>query len=44
MDHYADDPAALIAHLDLKDAIHVGGGEVAHYLARHGENRAAKAA
>src|SRR6202167_4009454 len=48
MDHYADDLAALTAHLDLKDAIHVGhstgGGEVVHYLARHGEGRVAKAA
>jgi non-heme chloroperoxidase len=47
MDHYADDLAALTAHLDLKNAIHIGhstgGGEVAHYLARHGESRAAKA-
>jgi non-heme chloroperoxidase len=48
MDHYADDLAAVVEHLDLHDAIHVGhstgGGEVTHYLARHGEDRAAKAA
>ena len=48
MDHYADDLAALTAHLDLKNAIHVGhstgGGEVVHYMARHGESRVAKAA
>jgi len=48
MDHYADDLAALTTQLDLKNAIHVGhstgGGEVVHYLARHGESRAAKAA
>ncbi len=48
MDHYADDLAALTAHLDLKDAVHVGhstgGGEVVHYLGRHGESRVAKAA
>ncbi|RAK59877.1 alpha/beta hydrolase [Phenylobacterium hankyongense] len=47
MDHYADDLAALTAHLDLRDAVHVGhstgGGEVAHYLGRHGESRVAKA-
>ncbi|WP_237762234.1 alpha/beta fold hydrolase [Legionella shakespearei] len=47
MDHYADDLAVLVAHLDLKDAIHIGhstgGGEVVHYLARHGESRAVKA-
>src|SRR5205085_4448924 len=47
MDHYADDLAALTAHLDLKGAIHVGhstgGGEVVRYLARHGDSRVAKA-
>src|SRR5262249_54748185 len=48
MDHYADDLAAVTAHLDLQNAIHVGhstgGGEVARYLGRHGESRVAKAA
>jgi non-heme chloroperoxidase len=43
-----DDLAAVTAHPDLKDAIHVGhstgGGEVVHYIARHGESRVAKAA
>src|SRR6266536_2614302 len=47
MDHYADDLAALTAYLDLQDAVHVGhstgGGEVVHYIARHGESRVAKA-
>src|SRR6188474_3557333 len=47
MDTYADDLAALTAHLNLKNAIHVGhstgGGEVTHYLGRHGESRVAKA-
>jgi non-heme chloroperoxidase len=46
MDHYADDLATVTEHLDLHDAIHVGhstgGGEVAHYIARHGESRVAK--
>src|ERR1700749_2671381 len=48
MDHYADDLAAGVNHLDLKNVIHVGhstgGGEVVHYLARHGESRVVKAA
>jgi non-heme chloroperoxidase len=47
MDHYADDLEALTSHLNLKNAVHVGhstgGGEVAHYLGRHGESRVAKA-
>ena len=48
MDHYADDLAALTEKLNLKNAIHVGhstgGGEVVHYIARHGQARVAKAA
>jgi non-heme chloroperoxidase len=48
MDHYADDLAAVTAHLELENAIHVGhstgGGEVVRYIARHGERRVAKAA
>jgi non-heme chloroperoxidase len=48
LDHYADDLAAVTAHLDLKDAIHVGhstgGGEVIRYLARRGEKGVTKAA
>jgi non-heme chloroperoxidase len=48
MDHYADDLASVTTHLDLKNVIHVGhstgGGEVVHYLARHGESRVVKAA
>jgi len=47
MDHYADDLATLTAHLNLRKAIHIGhstgGGEVARYIARHGESRVAKA-
>jgi len=47
MDTYADDLAALFEKLDLLDAIMVGhstgGGEVAHYLGRHGTRRVAKA-
>jgi non-heme chloroperoxidase len=47
MDTYADDLAALVNQLDLKDVIHIGhstgGGEVAHYIGRHGTKRVAKA-
>jgi non-heme chloroperoxidase len=47
MDTYADDLAALVEALDLRDAIHVGhstgGGEVARYIGRHGTSRVAKA-
>jgi non-heme chloroperoxidase len=47
MDTYAADAAAVVQHLNLKDAIHIGhstgGGEVARYVARHGKGRVAKA-
>jgi non-heme chloroperoxidase len=47
MDHYAADVAAVVEHLDLRDAVHIGhstgGGEVARYVARHGKSRVAKA-
>jgi non-heme chloroperoxidase len=47
MNTYADDLAALVEKLDLKNAIHVGhstgGGEVARYIGRHGTKRVAKA-
>src|SRR6185436_8603017 len=47
LDTYADDLAALVETLDLKDVIHVGhstgGGEVARYIGRHGTKRVAKA-
>jgi non-heme chloroperoxidase len=47
LDTYADDLAALVAALDLRDAVHVGhstgGGEVARYIGRHGTSRVAKA-
>jgi pimeloyl-ACP methyl ester carboxylesterase len=46
MDQYADDLAALVDALDLKDMVIVGhstgGGEVTHYLGRHGTGRVAK--
>jgi non-heme chloroperoxidase len=48
LDTYADDLAALVTHLDLRNAIHVGhstgGGEVSRYIGRHGNQRAAKVA
>jgi len=47
MDRYADDLAELMDKLDLKDAVMIGhstgGGEVAHYIGRHGTARVAKA-
>ena len=47
MDTYAADMIALAAHLDLRNAVHVGhstgGGEVAHYVARAEPGRVAKA-
>jgi non-heme chloroperoxidase len=47
MDTYADDLKQLAAHLDLRNAIHVGhstgGGEVAHYVARADPGRVSKA-
>jgi non-heme chloroperoxidase len=49
MEHYAADVAAVVEHLDLRNAVHIGhstgGGEVARYVARHGQpqGRVAKA-
>jgi non-heme chloroperoxidase len=46
LDHYAADAAAVVEHLDVRDAIHVGhstgGREAARYVARHGKSRVAK--
>jgi non-heme chloroperoxidase len=46
MDHYAADAAAVVEHLDLRNALHIGhstgGGEALHYVVRHGQGRAAK--
>ena len=48
MDHYADDVLAVVNHLGVKKAVHVGhstgGGEVIHYIARHGQDKVLKAA
>jgi non-heme chloroperoxidase len=47
MDGYADDLAAVLEFLDLREATLVGhstgGGEVARYIGRHGTSRVAKA-
>jgi non-heme chloroperoxidase len=49
MDHYASDVNAVVEHLDLHNAIHIGhstgGGQVARYVAQYGEpqGRVAKA-
>ena len=47
MDHYADDLAQLLEHLDIKGAalfgFSTGGGEVARYIGRHGTARVKKA-
>jgi non-heme chloroperoxidase len=47
MDHYAADAAAVVEHLNLRDAVHIGhstgGGETTRYVARHGKGRVAKA-
>ena len=49
MDHYAADVSAVVEHLDLRNAVHVGhstgGGQVARYVARYGQpqGRVAKA-
>lgn len=46
MDHYAADTAAVVEHLDLRNAVHIGhstgGGQAARYVARHGAGRVAK--
>jgi non-heme chloroperoxidase len=46
MDQYAADVAAIVDHLDLRDAVHVGhstgGGEATRYVARYGKGRVAK--
>ena len=47
MDHYAADADAVVEHLQLREAVHIGhstgGGEVARYVARYGRGRVAKA-
>jgi non-heme chloroperoxidase len=49
MDHYAADASAVVEHLDLQNAVHIGhstgGGQVARYVAKYGQpqGRVAKA-
>ena len=47
METYADDLAALVEALDLKDVVHVGhstgGGEVVRYIERNGVEGISKA-
>ncbi|MDQ0357012.1 non-heme chloroperoxidase [Rhodoplanes tepidamans] len=46
MDHYAADVAAVVEHLDLRNAVHIGhstgGGEALHYVVKHGKGRVGK--
>jgi non-heme chloroperoxidase len=43
MDHYAADVAAVVEHLNLRNAVHIGhstgGGEAVHYVAQHGQKQ-----
>jgi non-heme chloroperoxidase len=43
MDHYAADIAAVVEHLNLRNAVHIGhstgGGEALHYVAQHGQKQ-----
>ena len=43
MDHYAADAAAVVEHLDLRNAVHIGhstgGGEATRYVAQHGQRQ-----
>ena len=43
MDHYAADVAAVVEHLNLRNAVHIGhstgGGEALHYVAQYGQKQ-----
>src|ERR1700721_1413388 len=47
MDHYADDLLAVVEHLDLRDAVHIGhstgGGGGTRHSDRHGQSRVERA-